>query len=57
MIVVNPSVDDLLRHFPNLQEALTILVKGLQNKEDQRKVLYKFDKFRREEFDNMLKGK
>lgn len=49
MIVVNPSVDDLLRHFPNLQEALTILVKGLQNKEDQRKVLYKFD--------NMLKGK
>ena len=47
MIVKNPTIDDLLMHFPNLSDAVRILIEGLQNKTDPGCVLYLWDKARK----------
>ena len=49
MMVENPTIDDLLVHFPNLSNAVRILIEGLQNKTDPSYVLYLWDKARKDD--------
>ena len=50
MIIKNPTIDDLLVHFPNLSNAVRILIEGLQNKTDPKSVLYLWDKAREDDW-------
>ena len=51
MIVKNPTINDLLVHFPNLSNAVRILIEGLQNKTDPDYVLYLWDKARKDDWE------
>lgn len=51
MIVKNPTIDELLRNFPNLSNAVRILIEGLQNKTDPSYVLYLWDKARKDDWE------
>ena len=50
MIVKNPTIDDLLIHFPNLSDAVRILIEGLQNKTKPDYVLYLWDEARKDDW-------
>ena len=49
VIIKNPTIDDLLRNFPNLSDAVRILIEGLQNKTNPDYVLYLWDEKRKED--------
>ena len=47
MIIKNPTIDDLLITFPNLSDAVHILIEGLEQGKDSEYVLYLWDKARK----------
>lgn len=54
MIVKNPTVDELLNNYPNLHEAVNILIQGLKEGQNASTLLYYWDEFRKQ--DKLEKG-
>ena len=50
MIVKNPTVDELLLNFPNLAEAVSILINGLKENKNPKYVLYLWDEARQDDW-------
>ena len=50
MIVKNPTVDELLLNFPNLAEAVSILINGLKESKNPKYVLYLWDEARQDDW-------
>ena len=48
MIVKNPTVDELLLNFPNLAEAVSILINGLKENKNPKYVLHLWDEARQD---------
>ena len=48
MIVKNPTVDELLLNFPNLAEAVSILINGLKENKNPKYVLFLWDEARQD---------
>ncbi len=55
MIIKNPTIDELLQNFPNLGDAVRILIEGLQQKTPPNYVLHLWDKAREEDWDAQRK--
>lgn len=55
MIIKNPSIDELLQNFPNLGDAVRILIEGLQQETPPDYVLYLWDKARKEDWEAQRK--
>jgi hypothetical protein len=55
MITNNPTVDELIREFPNLREAICILINGLKEERSPSALLYCWDEYRKQ--DSIEKGK
>ncbi len=55
MSIKNPTIDDLLINFPNLSDAVRILIEGLEQGKDPEYVLYLWDKARKDDCGVQLK--
>jgi hypothetical protein len=55
MIIKNPTIDELLINFPNLCDAVRILIEGLEQGKDPEYVLYLWDKARKNDWGVQLK--
>ena len=55
MIIKNPTIDDLLTNFPNLNAAVRILIEGLEQGTNPRCVLYLWDEARKDDCGRQLK--
>lgn len=55
MIIKNPTIDELLINFPNLCDAVRILIEGLEQGKDPEYVLYLWDKTRKNDWGVQLK--
>ena len=55
MSIKNPTIDDLLINFPNLSDAVRILIEGLEQGKDPEYVLYLWDKARKDDGGVQLK--
>lgn len=55
MIIKNPTIDDLLTNFPNLNAAVRILIEGLEQGRNTRYVLYLWDEARKDDCGRQLK--
>ena len=55
MIIKNPTIDDLLTNFPNLNAAVRILIEGLEQGTNPRRVLYLWDEARKDDCGRQLK--
>ena len=49
MIIKNPTIDDLLTNFPNLNAAVRILIEGLEQGTNPEYVLYLWDEARKDD--------
>ena len=55
MIIKNPTIDDLLINFPNLSDAVRILIEGLEQGKTPKYVLYLWDEARKDDCGVQLK--